>query len=361
MTDRAKSYSRISYSLSLAETACLLFLLVLFTRSGLSSALACPIKAAFGPGWALPVYLAAVYLLYSLVMFPLVFYHSFLLEHAFSLSTQNVGSWFSDQLKGGVLAYLVSLLLLSAFFWTIWRFPGSWWIVISAIWIAVNLLIAGLAPVVILPLFFKYRKLSDERLREKILVLAGKMGVKVLDVYEIDMSKKTVKANAGLIGWGASRRVIVGDTLREKYSQEEIEIILAHEFAHHKLRHLPKLIAFNAASAAVCFCLVYATNPFFLRLLGLRSLDDIAAVPLVFLYLVLFGLVTQPLSNLMSRKMERNADMMALKVTGMKASFVSAMEKLAEQNLADRDPPPLIKAFFYDHPPISERISYANQ
>jgi len=362
MTDRAAQYSRIKYTLSFIETALLLVLLFLACRTGWAARFPGILERAYGPSFVtLPVYLGGAFAVWYLVSFPLNFYQSFLLEHRFGLSTQGPGGWFRDQLISLGLVYAFSLLLLSALFWAVARFPVSWWLVISSIWVAVNVVIARLAPVVIVPLFFKYTKLADEELRGRIIALAAKMRVRVLDVFAIDMSRKTVKANAGLLGWGAGRRVVVGDTLLSRYSADEIEVILAHEFAHQKLRHLPKLLAVNALAAFACFFLMYATAPFFLAVSGLRRIDDAAAIPLVFAYFVIFGLATQPAVNLVSRRMERNADLMALCATGAAGAFISSMEKLGAQNLADRAPHPLIKWFFFDHPPLGERIAYARR
>jgi len=191
--------------------------------------------------------------------------------------------------------------------------------------------------------------------------LAKKMRVKILDCFEIDFSKKTLKANAAFVGWGKTRRVILADTLKDKYSHDEIEVILAHEFAHYRLRHLFKLILTNSLATVLIFYLIFKTNSYVLAVFGLSSLSDLAALPVVLIYFVIFGIVMQPFENYVSRRLERNADRMALLVTGMREAFVSMMDKLAAQNLADRAPHPLIKFFFFDHPPVDERIRMAKE
>jgi STE24 endopeptidase len=185
------------------------------------------------------------------------------------------------------------------------------------------------------------------------------MKIKILDVFEIDSSKKTVKANAGLVGWGKTRLVILADTLKEKYSPDEIEVILAHEFSHYKLKHLVKLVLIGALTTILCFYLIFKTSAYALSLFNLSSLSDIASLPLVFLYFILFGIVMQPWENYLSRRFEKNADSLAIKSSGLKQAFISTMDKLATQNLADRSPHPIIKLFFFDHPPIDERIKMA--
>jgi STE24 endopeptidase len=187
------------------------------------------------------------------------------------------------------------------------------------------------------------------------------MQIKILDVFEIDFSKKTTKANAAFVGMGRAKRVILADTLKDKYSHDEIEVILAHEFAHYKLKHLLKLIFVNSLATILVFYFIFKTSTYVLKLFGLASLLDIAALPVVFMYFVIFGIITQPFSNYISRNLERNADVLALKTTGLKEAFVSSMERLFTQNLADRNPHPIIKFFFFDHPPIGERIAIANR
>lgn len=189
--------------------------------------------------------------------------------------------------------------------------------------------------------------------------LAERMNVKLLDCFEIDFSKKTLKANAAFVGVGNTRRVILADTLKDKYSYDEIEVILAHEFAHCRLKHLLKLIVINSLSILVIFYLIARTSIYALNLFGLASLSDIASLPLIFIYFILLSVIAQPLEAFVSRSFERSADSLALETTGLKDAFISTMNKLSEQNLSDRSPNPIIKFFFFDHPPIDERINSA--
>jgi STE24 endopeptidase len=185
------------------------------------------------------------------------------------------------------------------------------------------------------------------------------MQVKILDVFEIDFSKKTLKANAAFTGMGKTKRVLLADTLKDKYTHDEILVIMAHEFAHYQLRHIVKLIALNSLVTLGLLYLIFKTSFYTLGIFKLDSLSQLASLPLVFLYFLLFGILFQPLEAFVSRRFEKDADRLALKVTQDKEAFVSLMEKLAAQNLADRNPHPLIKFFSFDHPPIDERIKTA--
>ncbi|MDD5477900.1 MAG: M48 family metallopeptidase [Candidatus Omnitrophica bacterium] len=360
MADLAKSYSHRKYALSIIDTVYSITLLLIFLGSGFSLSLEAFLKSINLPNYLLP----AAFLLISLILYyalnlPLNFYAGFTLEHKFNLTKQKAAAWWMDQLKSAVLGYLISLILVLSFYWVLGKF-NQWWLVISIFWIFFSVVLAKLTPILIIPLFFKYKKLEDELLRQKIFNLAAKMRIKLLDVFEIDFSKKTLKANAAFTGMGKTRRVLLADTLKDKYSHDEIEVILAHEFAHYRLGHIIKLIIVNSLLTLGLFYLIFKTSAYTLAVFKLNSLAQLAGLPLVFLYFILFGIIMAPLEALVSRRFEKEADNLALKVTGAKEAFISLMEKLANQNLADRNPHPLIKFFFFTHPPIDERIKFAS-
>ncbi len=336
-------------------------LLLIFLGSGLSVVLENLLKGLILPHYLLvAVYLLVILSAYYLLNLPLNFYADFTLEHQFNLTRQTAGAWWIEQAKSAILAYIFSLILILAFYWILGRF-AQWWLVLAAFWIIFSVLLAKFAPVLIIPIFFKSRKLEDEVLRRRIFDLAAKMQIKLLDVFQIDFSKKTLKANAAFTGMGKTKRVLLADTLRDKYSYDEIEMILAHEFAHYRRKHVLKLIAVNSLTTLVLFYFIFKTSVYALGFFKLHSLFQLSSLPLVFLYFALFGMITQPLEAFISRGFEKEADTLALKTTGAKEAFISLMEKLAAQNLADRSPHPLIKFFFFTHPPIDERIALAKK
>jgi len=359
MADLAKSYSHQKYTLSIIDTFYSITLILVFLGSGFSLFLENLIKGMHLPNYlSIAVFLFAVLIFYYLLNLPFNFYSGYSLEHKFNLSKQKIGAWWLDQLKSGALSYAILLILILAFYWVLSRF-NQWWLAISIFWIVFSVILAKLTPVLIIPLFFKYKKLEDELLRQRIFNLAKRMQVKLLDIFEIDFSKKTLKANAAFTGMGKTKRVILADTLKDKYSQDEVEAILAHEFAHYRARHIMKLIAMNSLITLVLFYLIFKTSFYFLGVFKLNALTQLASLPLVFLYFMLFGIMAQPLEAYISRRFEKEADSLALKTTQNKEAFISLMEKLSTQNLADRNPHPLIKFLFFDHPPIDERIKIA--
>jgi STE24 endopeptidase len=359
MSGLAKSYAHQKYAFCIIDTVYSIALLLVFLGSGFSLFLEDFLKSFGLPSYlSIAAYLLVILFCYYLLNFPLNFYASFVLEHKFNLSKQSPGAWVVDQLKSGILAYIFSLILILAFYWILSRF-NSWWLVISIFWIVFSVVLAKLTPILIIPLFFKYKKLEDEILRQRVFNLASKMQIKLMEVLEIDLSKKSLKANAAFTGMGKTKRVLLADTLKDKYTHDEVEVILAHEFAHYRLKHMIKLIAVNSLVTLGLFYLISKTSVYTLGVFKLNSLMQLSSLPLVFLYFILFGIIMQPLEAYVSRRFEKEADLLALKVTGAKVAFISLMEKLAAQNLADRNPHPIIKFFFFSHPPIDERIKIA--
>jgi STE24 endopeptidase len=233
------------------------------------------------------------------------------------------------------------------------------WILVSFFWIIITIVLAKILPTLIIPLFFKYKKITDQNIYQMIMDLAQKMRIKILDIFEIDLSKMTLKANAGLVGLGKNKRVILADTLKDRYSPDEIKVILAHEFAHQKFSHLLKILFLEAIFITFNFYLIFKTVDFFLKKFNLKDIKDLSCLPLIFIYLIILEAIENPIKNFISRNFERNADRLAIKTTGLKDAFISLMEKLAQQNLSDTSPHPLIKIFFFNHPPIEERINLA--
>ncbi len=220
---RARQYSSKKYRLQIFETLYFLIILVLFQGLGFSRALAAWVSSLTAYSFfSNIIYLLIAYLGYYILNLPLNFYHSFILEHSFGLSNQKLPDWTVDQFKAGVISYVIALILIEAFYLILNLSPGGWWIWVSVFWIFFSLILAKLVPILIIPLFFKYKKLTDDNLRQRIINLAQKMRVRILDVFEIDFSKKTLKANAAFVGSGNTRRVILADTLKDKYTYDEI-------------------------------------------------------------------------------------------------------------------------------------------
>ncbi|NQU95562.1 MAG: M48 family metallopeptidase [Candidatus Omnitrophica bacterium] len=308
--------------------------------------------------YAFTIYLIAFSITHYILSFPLYFYSSFILEHKFNLSNQHFFAWLKDGIKSGLLSFAMFLLFVHVLYLFLQNFATTWWAWMAISWFGITVILAKVTPVLIIPLFFKYSPV-EAKLKNRIIELSKACGVRLLDVYKIDLSKKTKKLNAAVVGLGRTRRVILADTLVEEFTTDEIVGVLAHEFGHHKLRHMWKLITFGIISIFFSFYVLYLVSSKLVILLGAKNIHDIKMFPAFMLVLFLTGFLLGPLQNAFSRKLERKADLFALEVTQNPIAFISLMKKLASKNLADPNPSKFVKFMFYDHPPISERIKLA--
>jgi STE24 endopeptidase len=294
----------------------------------------------------------------ELLTLPLDFWSSFILEHRYQLSNQTLFGWIKKHVLGWLVGGLIGGPLMFGLY-ALLRFTHPWWLWATLGWLVVTLVLGRLAPVLILPLFYKVTPLDDPGLRERLERLVGGTGLSLQGVYRLHLSAETRKANAALAGLGRSRRVLLGDTLLEQFTPEEIEVVFAHEIGHHVHRHLPKMVAVSVVLSTLGFWLVDVLLHRLAGPLGYAAFDDPAALPLVLLILTAFGLTLMPAQNALSRFFERQCDRYALDRTGLRDAYRSAFTKLAEINKSDPAPNPLVVLLFYDHPPIAERIAAA--
>jgi STE24 endopeptidase len=242
------------------------------------------------------------------------------------------------------------------------RRAGEWWWVGAGLFFLLfGVAMSALFPVLILPLFYKLQPLENDSLRQKLTALAQQVGAKVLGVYRMGMSEKTKKANAAFAGLGSTKRIILGDTLLDKFAEDEIEVVMAHEMAHYKHGDITKMIAWGTATTFVGLKVADLGLRWGMAQFGYREVWDIAAFPLLALCLFVFGLVVMPLNNAFSRSREWKADAAALELTSNRDAFIRAMRKLGDQNLADLSPHPLIEFLLHDHPSLARRIAWAER
>jgi STE24 endopeptidase len=303
-------------------------------------------------------------ILLEMFQLPLSFYGSFLLEHRYGLSTQTLAGWVWQRLKAYLLGGILGLMLLMGLYALLWYSGPWWWLWATAGWLAVALLLMRILPVVILPIFYRVTRLDDQTLLERLQRLARGTGLAIEGVYRLELSSETRKGNAALAGLGHTRRVLLGDTLLQELTPEEIEVVFAHEVGHHVHRHLVKRIAGSVVTVAVGFWLADVVLRHGAAALGYPGGDlayqDPAALPLLMLVLTVFGRVLGPLDNAVSRFFERQCDRYALQRTRLPGAYRSAFLKLARMNKVDPDPHPVVVWLFEDHPPIRERLAMAD-
>jgi STE24 endopeptidase len=290
---------------------------------------------------------------------PLAYYSGYLLEKRYGLSTETIGAWVRDQAKSFAIGIALGGAAVLILYPIIGSSPEGWWLPAGLVFALLIVGLANLAPVLLLPLFYTVKPLERESLRTRLLGLAERAGARVLGAYEWGLGEKTKKANAALAGLGATRRILVSDTMLADYTDEEIEVVLAHELAHHVHGDIWKGIAFESTLVLAGFYaagrLLWALAPSF----GLRGPADIAGLPLLLLAAGAVSVVMVPVAYAMTRAFERSADHFALQLTRNPQAFISAMRRLSAQNLAEESPSKIVEWLFHSHPPIRERIAAA--
>ena len=359
--DKSARYHRLHRRASIASTALGVAFLIGLVVSGASAALRAYATSLVGGSFipTLVIYVVLLGLLNEAISLPLAFYQGVTLERRYGLSTQTTVRWWLDHLKAGLVALvfgLIAALIVCSFIG--WQ-PERWWVLAAVVFTVIMVGLVQLTPVLLLPLFYEFKPLDREVLVKRLVALAERAGARVMGVFEWRLSDKTKKANAALAGIGQTRRIIISDTLLAEHSDDEIEVILAHELAHHVHRDIWKGIALETVLIALGFYGADAVLTRFAMSFGLTGKSDIAALPLLLLTAGAVSLALMPVANAFSRAHERRADRYALEMTRNVPAFVSAMKRLGAQNLAEEHPSRLVQILFYTHPPISARIDAA--
>ena len=287
-------------------------------------------------------------------------YYGFRLEHRFHLSNQRLRAWVLDQAKEFLVSLIFMVVIVEVLYFMLREFPQHWWLLTWAIFMGLFVLLAQLAPVILFPIFYKFEPLQNQELKQRLVRLGERAGTRVRGVYKWNLSEKSKKANAALTGLGGTRRIILADTLLDNYSADEIEAVLAHELGHHVHSHILKGIAVQAVAMLLGFwaanwALHYAVD----RLHMFDELFDFANLPLFVLVVTVLSLLALPALNAFSRFNERQADRYAFESIASVDPFISSMNKLADQNLAERTPSRFVEWFFHSHPAISRRLQAA--
>jgi STE24 endopeptidase len=360
----AREYGRVSLYCDLADKAIDVGFLAIA-----AFVLAVPLDrwlVGFIPGETLRLaaIFAIVSALHMAISFPLSVYAGHVLEHRFGLSKLSFGGWLSRYAKRNGLALGLGLALFVLLYQLIWFVGDWWWLAAATGFFLVSVILGQLMPVVILPLFYKIERIDNPDLSERMTRLADGTGLSIQGVYRMGLSAETVKANAMLAGLGSTRRVLMGDTLLDQFTPDEIEVIFAHEIGHHVFRHIRKMIVtgviYSMLGFWVCSRLMLAWAAAEYGPLEASQMPP-STLPLLMFVLTVFALVLEPVQNAISRRYERQCDTYALKRTGMREAYVSAFKKLALLNKDDPSPHPVEVFLFHSHPPIRERLALADK
>jgi len=365
---KAREYARIRRRLSFVSLAIGVVGVIIFIFTNLDTWLRDilrPLAWQPIPGWfpwQILVYFLILMLGYQLITTPLSYLGGFILPHRYGLSTMTLKGWASDLLKGFVLSLILEILVVELVYALLASQPQTWWLWVALVLLFFSVVMANLAPVLILPIFYKFSPLPEGDLAKRLLALAERAHTRVRGVFTMQMSSKTTAANAALMGLGNTRRIVVGDTMLDRYTPDEIEVVLAHELGHHVHRDIWKLIISQSLLTLIGLYLVNVVLHWAVETQhAYLGLADPATIPLLLALVAAFGLIVMPISNGYSRAIEYQADEYALQVTQKVEAFKSAMTRLANQNLADAEPSPIIEFLFHDHPSIRKRLKHADE
>jgi STE24 endopeptidase len=357
----ARQYNRIRRWLGIADFLLGLLLLLVLLATGWNGTLRDIAMHAAYEHYTVAVCLYVVMLMLIGKLLGLALdYYGFRLERRYNLSNQKLRAWVWDETKGFLVGVVLASIIVEILYFIIRQFPQHWWIIAWAAFLGLFILMAQLAPVVLFPIFYKFEPLDNDELKSRLVGLSERAGTRVRGVYKWNLSEKSKKANAALTGLGNTRRIILADTLLENYSSDEIEAVLAHELGHHVHRHILKSIAVQAGITLLGFwaanwVLHYAVD----RTHMFVTVSDFANLPLLVLVSTVLSFVLLPALNAYSRYNERQADRYAFQSIPSVGPFISSMNKLADQNLAERTPSPWVEWFFQSHPAISRRVTAA--
>jgi STE24 endopeptidase len=316
-----------------------------------------------GPGYAYGVALiGSVVLIGSAVDLPFSLYSQFRIEERYGFNKMTLGLYVADLAKSTAIGIVLGAPLLLVVLWLMEQMGSLWWIWTWLVWMGFNLLLLVLYPTVIAPLFNKFEPLEDSTLRQRIEALLKRCGFASKGLFVMDGSRRSAHGNAYFTGFGAAKRIVFFDTLLNRLDADEVEAVLAHELGHFKRRHILKriLVTFTISLGVLAMLGWLAGKPWFYTGLGvapnMMTDNNALALVLFFLTLPVFTFLLGPIASLSSRKHEFEADAYAAEIAQAN-HLVSALVKLYKDNASTLTPDPLYSAFYYSHPPASQRIA----
>jgi len=358
--ERARRYHRPLYFVLLVDATLGLVALSLLAFTRVGSWLYAVVDEIpwWGRALLFPILVLGVL---TVLRLPLSFWRGHVRERGWGFSTQTAGGWLLDRAKGFVVTAVLSALAVLAFVALARAVPGAW-PAAAAPGAALLVLALGFAgPIVLEPVFNRFRPLGDAALAGEMRALAERAGVPVRDVLVADASRRTRRENAYVSGLGRTRRIVLFDNLLEASEPRQIRLVVAHELGHRRARHVERgtLLAMAGAAAVVLVLWGLLSWPALLEAIGASGPGDPRVAPFLFLVVGVFELIGLPLGAALSRRWEREADRSSLELTRDPQAFESAHRRLARANLADLEPPRAFYALLFSHPTPPERIAAA--
>ncbi|MFB6140395.1 MAG: M48 family metallopeptidase [Halosimplex sp.] len=361
-TDELLGYQRLRTGASLLETWVGLGLVLLVLYSGLfADAVGTVESLGLGPVPTGVVFVLGAVLAVQVASIPFDLFETFVVEEIYGFNERSPRLWLRDQAVGLVVTVALTGLLAAAVVWVLESFPDLWWVGAWALFVAFSLAMMVVYPRVIAPLFNDFEPVESGELHDAVLEVFDRAGFECSQIYEMDASRRSGHSNAYFVGFGATKRVVLFDTLVEQMETDELQSVLAHELAHWKRAHIWKQVAASALQMGVLLFVAsrLVAGPWLYELFGLPTGADApayAGLLLAALVLVPLDRLTAPLANRLSLAHEREADAFAVDVMGDGEPMVDALCRLAGENLSNPFPHPLYEAFHYTHPPIPDRV-----
>lgn len=310
--------------------------------------------------WGQALVLFSVVMLLGLFSLPFDWWDTFRLEERFGFNKSTQKLWIVDKLKGLVLGLVIGYPLLTLLIYLVESAGALWWVWGFAVFFIFQLVMVVAYPMFIMPWFNKMEPLEAGGLKQRLFDLADRTGFKANTILVMDGSKRSGHSNAFFAGFGRFRRIVLFDTLIEQMSHEELEAVLAHEIGHYKKGHIPKMIVLSGLLTFGMFALLgwLASGTWFAEAFLFSADAAVYFVPVLLLFMLLKELLTfwlSPLSSILSRKHEYEADAFARDAINSAGPLVKALRKLHKENLSNLTPHPLYSGFYYSHPTLLER------
>ena len=323
-------------------------------------------SARVGRKWffVIALYFAVFSILTFVIDLPRAYYEEFVRDHAYGLSNQTFQKWFSDSLISLVVGIVGGTLFLWIPYLLLRKSPRRWWLYTGLAAVPFLLLLIVVKPIWIDPLFNTFGPMKDKALETRILQLADRAGIAGSRVYEVDKSTDTNALNAYVTGFGATKRIVLWDTIIKRLDEPQLLFVMGHEMGHYVLGHMWKLVAMFAIVILLTLYGIHLTAGAIIARyrarIGVDALGDIASLPLLLVLFNLGFLLASPFALAYNRHVEHEADRFGLEITRTNHEAAMSFVRLQQDNLANPNPHWLIKVFEYSHPTLAERIEFAN-
>jgi STE24 endopeptidase len=364
-TAQALAYHRSGTILWVLNTLWALVVPAVLLWTGLSARMR-DWSQAVGRRWffVIAIYWVIFTILTTVVDLPRVYYESFIRQHAYGLSNQTIGKWASDQAATLGVTLVIGALVLWVPYLLLARSPRRWWLYTAMLAVPFIIAIQLVAPIWIDPLFNSFGPMKDKTLEAEILRLADRAGIEGGRVFEVAKSEDTKALNAYVNGFGATKRIVLWDTILKALDRQQLMVVMGHEMGHYVLNHVWKLMAMALLSILLLLYAVYRVSGSLIDRYGARfgfsSLADVASLPLILLVASLVSLVTDPFALAYVRHVEHEADRFALEITRDNHAAATAFVIMQQENLVVPRPGRFYTWFRMSHPPVGERIDFSN-